>query len=47
VYHPAEEMAEVGLKHLLDLIAGSSAESLRSVVPTQLLVRNTTRAFEG
>jgi DNA-binding LacI/PurR family transcriptional regulator len=46
VYHPAEEMAELGLKHLLDLIAGSSAEALRSVVPTQMLIRATTRAFQ-
>ncbi len=44
VYHPAEEMAEVGLKHLLDLIAGSNFETLRSLVPTQMLIRNTTRA---
>jgi DNA-binding LacI/PurR family transcriptional regulator len=47
VYHPAEEMAELGLKHLLDLIAGSSAETLRSVIPTQMLIRSTTRAWKA
>ena len=42
IYHPAQEMAAEGVKNLLALLAGSSFETCRSIVPTRVVKRHTT-----
>jgi DNA-binding LacI/PurR family transcriptional regulator len=42
IYHPAQEMAAEGVKNLLALLAGSSVETCRSIVPTRVVKRHTT-----
>lgn len=45
VHHPTQEMAAAAMNGLMGLIRGETVSRCRTVVPTHMVIRNTTRAL--